>query len=401
MKFKKKKSGKPTPIPSLRLLYIINVDWYFNLHWIERAKSAVEAGYDVHVVLGATSRDNLDKIEAAGITIHEISLSRKSFNLIKELVTAANILHRIRKVKPDVVHTVTIKPNIYGGFFCRLLGIPFAASVTGLGTLFSPDRKGLSLFVQKVFTRVYRLVFGGESSVTFFENHEDLNYMVSGGMVKGEQAVKVAGAGVDVGLFAFAPEPVAPPINILFAARLLYEKGLSELVEAVSMLSEKGYDASLLVAGIVDQDAMGAIPVKVLEQWDARGLITWLGQISNMPELFARSHIVCLPTVYGEGIPRVLIEGASCGRALVATDVPGCREIVVDGVTGVLVKPGSVENLADALAKLINDDEYRRELGRNGRRLVEENYRSEIVVRSTLEIYLRLTEKRKRKRANP
>ena len=372
---------------SIKLLYIINVDWYFMLHWLDRANAAKESGYDVHIAMAFTEERYRQSLENAGFALHQIPLSRKSINPLTELRSMLAINKVIKQLQPTLVHSVTIKPNIYAGIACQRYSIRAIASITGLGTTFSNSHYGLAAIAQYAIRKLYKKAFSGRQSSVLFENKDDLSSMVGSNVINKEQAIHIPGAGVDTTLYTVSPEPPSPPVRILFAARLLKNKGLSDLVEAIHRLSKEHESIELVVAGIIDNDARGKIPIKQLEQWQQQGLIQWLGQVDDMPALLNRVNIVCLPTRYGEGIPRILIEAAASGRVLIATDVPGCREIIIHKKNGLLVKPGDQNELINALRTLINEPATRKKMGYWGRQLIEQKYSTNIVIRKTLDIY--------------
>lgn len=357
------------------------------LHWLDRANAAKESGYDVHIAMAFTEERYRKALENAGFTLHEIPLSRKSINPLTELRSILAINKVIKQLQPALVHSVTIKPNIYAGIACQRHSIRVIASITGLGTTFSNSNYGLAAIAQYAIRKLYKKSFSGKQSSVLFENKDDLSSMVNSNIINKEQAIHIPGAGVDTIRYTVSSEPLSTPVRILFAARLLKNKGLSDLVEAVHQLSVEHESIELVVAGIIDNDARGTIPIKQLEKWQQQGLIQWIGQIDDMPALISSVNIVCLPTRYGEGIPRILIEAAASGRALIATDVPGCREIIVHKKNGLLVKPGDQHQLIDALRTLINEPATREKMGYFGRQLIEQKYSTTIVIRKTLDIY--------------
>lgn len=372
---------------SYKLLYIINVDWYFMLHWLDRANAAKKAGYEVHIVMGLSQECHRETLEKLDFIVHDIPLSRKNLNPPLELRTIRAIHRIILQQKPDLIHSVTIKPNIYAGILCRFHSIKNVASITGLGTTLSSDKGRVLAITSHGIKYLYRIAFGGRQCQVLFENRDDLELMVSSNIIKRQQCTYIPGAGVNTTLYRTRTEP-PPPVKILFAARLLKNKGLLDLVEAVQHIkAHNDSSVELLVAGIVDNDAHGTIPIPQLEKWQDQGLIRWLGQIDDMPNLIQNVHIICLPTQYGEGVPRILIEGAACGKPLVATNVQGCREIIIDGENGILVTPGNKEELISALQRLIGDPDTRAAMGHKGRKHVENQYSDQIVISKTLEIY--------------
>jgi glycosyltransferase involved in cell wall biosynthesis len=371
------------------LLYTINVDWYFQSHWLQRAEAAQQAGYRV-IVLTHFSRPDLKRLfEAQGLECINLDVSRSGLNPIKELRTVVALYRAVRRIRPHLIQTITIKPNLYGGLIAKLLRIPMVSSISGLGIIFSSDsmtHQAIRFWVEKV----YRFIYARPGCKVLFQNVDDCRRFVTDHVVQQEQTVVIPGSGVDLAQYAFAPEPNNRPPIVLFAARLLRDKGLHTLIKAAKQLSARGCHFTLQVAGILDPSVPTAIPEQQLIEWDNAGLIDWLGQRNDMPGLLARTNIVCLPTFYGEGIPRILIEAAACGRACVATDIPGCREIVRQGENGLLVPAHDPDALASALQTLIEAPALRRRMGEHGRNMAEQRFSLERVVDQTLAVYRKL-----------
>lgn len=373
------------------LVYCINVDWYFALHWLDRAKAAQEAGFTVHVVTNFTKPELKRQFESHGFICHFLQISRKSLSPFVELKVLADFWGQIRKLRPDLVHCVTIKPNIYGGLVCRMLRVPYIMSITGRGGVFS-GTGGRNRMVRLLVKSLYKIV--GKSPVAgfIFENEDDLDFFVGNKITSSDNGRVIKGAGVDVDTYKFASPPTNQPPIIFFAARLLKWKGLDDLVSAARILRQKGVEFVLQVAGIIDSDCLDAVPERQLVAWHEEGILHWLGQRQDMNLLLAQSDMVALPTTYGEGVPRILIEAASTGRPLVATDVAGCRDIVIDGFNGLLVPSHNPPLLAEALKKLIESKQLCQEYGKNGCRLVEQEFDQRIVIRKHLEVYQHITQ---------
>ena len=371
-----------------RLLYVINVDWYFCLHWLARARAAQKAGYEVHVATRITDSQYHLVMNAQGFHVHPIHLGRKSINPYQELRSKREISTLIKAVSPALVHAITVKPNIYAGAACRKLKIPCVMTVAGLGSVFS-SRGWKKELAKRVITRGYRRVLRNNHQATLiFENQDDAEFFITQRLATAAQINVIPGAGVDTKQFAYQPpREVQLPYRVLFAARLLWDKGLAELIEAVDIMRGKGLVVELLVAGIVDHDNSNAIPLRQVEQWHAEQKINWLGQIKAMAKLIASADVVALPTTYGEGVPRILIEAAAIGRPIVATDVTGCRDIVKNGGNGILVPPWDVNELSIALEKILNSAELREKLSVAGRKLVEMSFCQEKVIDSTIKVY--------------
>lgn len=369
-----------------KVVFVINVDWYFNLHWLERALFLVRNNYDVYVITKFQNEQLRELLSKKGIKCRSIELNRSSVNVLNELKCSISLYCALSKINPDLIHAVTVKPNIYSGLINRFFWKkPIVYSVTGLGAVFSSNGMKF-LLIKKVITAIYRFISSNNSKF-IFENGDDFNQFHELGILK-ENGVVVKGAGVDIN--TFKPKPFLADNNVLFAARLLKDKGLDTLIESVEILKNKGVDIKLNVAGIIDNDVNDAISIHELEALHNKGTINWLGSRTDMVDLINENNVVCLPTRYGEGVPRILIEGAACGRALVATDMSGCRDIVVDGKNGFLVPPSDSKMLAKKLAILLNDKLLCEEFGRFGRNLVERHYSNELVFSKTISIYREL-----------
>ncbi|WP_299685911.1 glycosyltransferase family 4 protein [uncultured Vibrio sp.] len=367
-----------------KLVFVINVDWYFKLHWLDRAKYFQSLGYDIHIITSFTDDKILNELSSEGINCYKIDLSRKSLNIVREFRTTMKIKNVLSEIKPDIIHCITIKPNIYVGVINRLiLKKKIVYSITGLGSVFSSNKNKFKI-IKKFVISLYRFVSINHSKF-IFENSEDYDLFKNNNILKYSNGVVIKGAGIDLSLFEKSRH--TPCLSILFAARLLEDKGLRILIKACQQLRKEGIPIRLQVAGIIDLDVTSAIPMKEINQWNDNGDIEWLGNIKDMPKLIKSSHIICLPTMYGEGVPRILIEAASCQRPIVTTDVPGCRELVEHNITGLLSKPGDLESLKNCIRTIILNDEKAYSIAYNARKKVEVEFSQEIVFRKTLEVY--------------
>ncbi|MBF0236063.1 MAG: glycosyltransferase family 4 protein [SAR324 cluster bacterium] len=372
------------------LIYINNVDWYFCLHWLERAKAARNSGYEVWVFVPITDPKVSEKIRSNNLHIIDIKLNRTGVNPFKELHTFIDLYRKIKGVSPDFIHNITVKPNIYGSLIGKILHVPVVSSVTGLGFVFLNQsfRGAILRFIVK---GLYRVVCTPNKCRLLFENKDDQYLMVSEGLITLNKTNYVPGAGINTDKFAYHDELTTLPVRILYAGRILWDKGIQELVDASDILKKRQLAFEIIVAGIIDIDNPSSISESNLNEWQRKNLIKWIGPQTNMPELIASTHIVVLPS-YREGLPSILAEAASCGRPIVATDVPGCREIVRHEENGLLVPPKNSEALANALERLIKDPEMRRKMGERGRQIVINNFSDKIVIEKTLEIYRELLE---------
>lgn len=309
-------------------------------------------------------------------------------NPVKEFFSLFELFRLIRRLKPDLVHLVTIKPVIYGGIAARLAKVRIViGAISGLGYVFIND--GMILrFVRKLSEMAYRLAFANPRAMAIFQNKDDRSFFIKRGLVKIEKTVLIRGSGVDTNVFKRRPEP-AGEIVVTLASRLLWDKGVGEFVAAARLLKERGVSARFVLVGDTDAGNPRAVPETQLTAWRDLGVVEWQGSRKDMPEVFAASHVVCLPS-YREGLPKVLLEAAASGRPLIATDVPGCREVVRDDVNGILVPPKDAPRLADAIERLVSDPELRCRFGQQSAILAESDFSLSRVLQETLAFYSRL-----------
>lgn len=366
------------------LLMVVNDATFFRSHRWPLALAAREAGWRVEVASAPDAA--LDWIGAQGIPAHPVPFRRKGRNPLNEIKTLVSLLRLYRRVRPDLIHHITIKPILYGGLAARILRIPAVVNaVTGLGYLFS--KCGIRAWAaQKVVKAGYRLSLGYSRAVAVFQNPDDLRDIW--GAVGHQRSMIIPGAGVDTAEFAFTEEPLGVPLVVL-AARMLWSKGVGDFVDAARRCYVQGLAARFVLVGDSDSGNPEAVPVDVLRRWNAEGAIEWWGRREDMPEVLQQAHVVVLPTTYREGVPKVLIEAAAVGRPLIATDMPGCREIVCHNDNGLLIPPRDPEALATAIGELIADPVCRRRMGQRGRERVVEQFRLDKVLKETLDIYKR------------
>jgi glycosyltransferase involved in cell wall biosynthesis len=371
-----------------RLLFIVNDTGFFVSHRLPVAVAAREAGFEID--LAALDTGGLEKVRAHGITYHPLAVDRTGVNPLRDVRLLCQLVRLIRAVRPTIMHTVTIKPVLYGGIAARWLKVPsLVCAVSGLGLVFvGGDRKASS--VRWVVRALYRLALGHRNSCAIFQNPDDCRHMVDAGLVASEQTVLIRSSGVDVAIFQPSPPPPGPPIVIL-PARLLWPKGVGEFVEAARLLLQGGVAIRMALVGEPPPQHRASVTRSMIEAWVDQGLIEWWGHQSDMAQVYARSHIVCLPSYYGEGVPRALIEAAACGRPIVTTDTPGCREVVRHEENGLLVAPRAPKALADALRALAENAALRIEMGRRGRERAVAEFSLDRVVAATLAVYERLS----------
>jgi glycosyltransferase involved in cell wall biosynthesis len=346
-----------------RVLFVVNAPEFFLSHRLPLALAARCEGFDVHVCTGpgASSR----KIEELGFVHHSFPLSRSGKNPLAEVNSLRGLYRLMIRLKPDLVHLVTIKPVLYGGFAARFARVPcVVAAVSGLGSVFVSQ--GLKARVlRKAVEILYRLALGHHRLRVIFQNPDDRATLVSLGALREDQAVLIRGSGVALADYPMVPETDGVPV-VAFAARLLKEKGVLEFVEASRILKNRGVDARFWLIGTPDPGNPSSVDASDVAGWAAEGLIESFGYRDDIAALFAQSHVVVLPSYYGEGLPKVLIEAAACGRAVVTTNHPGCRDAIESGKTGVLVPVRDATALADTVQILLADAGLRRRMGEAG-----------------------------------
>ncbi|WP_454675368.1 glycosyltransferase family 4 protein [Achromobacter pestifer] len=367
-----------------RLMFVVNNPAFFMSHRVPVAQAAQQAGYDVHVATmdGPAVAD----IQALDMTHHAIPMTRSGKHPLQELGTLLALLRLFRRVRPDVVHLVTIKPVLYGGIAARLARVPgVVAAISGLGFVFLSNSLKMRL-VRSVVARLYRIALGHPNSRVIFQNANDRDMLKSLGAVRDEQVVMIRGSGVDLTSYRALPEPSSPPVVVTMVARLLRDKGVQEFVQAAQILRQRGVPVTMQLVGGVDAGNPASATQDEVDAWKRDGAVQVLGERSDIADLYAASHIAVLPS-YREGLPKSLIEAAACGRAVVTTDVPGCRDAIEPNETGLLVPVRDAQALADAIARLVDDTALRLSMGNAGRVLAEREFDIARVARIHVALY--------------
>lgn len=365
-----------------RILILVNDLPFFISHRLPIAIAALNSGYDVHVA-AAFDRDN--DLSRSGLILHKLPLSRSGRSLRGEIKTLISIFRLFRKVKPDLVHAVTIKPVLYGGLAARLAGVPAVVSaVSGLGAIYIANGLGASL-LRFFVNMVYRVALGHSNMKVIFQNPDDKQHFVSSRLVSVDKTVIIRGSGVDLDQYPFVAEPDGMCV-VAMAARLLLDKGLAEFVEAAKLLHQRGVQVIMRVIGNIDPDNPASAKSHQVEQWKQSGEVEFVGFRSDIAHQYSIAHIACLPS-YREGLPKSLVEAAACGRAVITTDVPGCRYVIEPEKTGVLIPVRNASALADAVERLVRDPDERRRMGAAGRELAEREFGIGGVVAAHMHIY--------------
>ncbi len=364
-----------------RLLYLITEDWYFWSHRVDLARAALKAGYEVIVATRVT--DHGEQISAEGFELAPLGLVRRSHNPFRELMAITELIRLYRRVKPDVVHHVAMKPILYGSLAAWCAGVPVVINAfAGLGYTFMDERNRLLRWGMKT---ALKWVLYLRRSTVVVQNHDDQNRLVEEGVVAASHTRIIAGSGIDLAVYSFQPPPVGMPVVVL-PARMLWDKGIREFVEAARHLKGNGVSARFILVGRRDDHNPAAIPESRLVEWVREGAVEWWGHRDDMLTVYAAATLVVLPS-YREGLPKVLLEAAACGKAIVATNVPGCREIVQDRFNGLLVAPRNSALLAAAIEELLFNPQMREVMGRRSRDRVMAEWSGPLIAEQVLSLY--------------
>lgn len=367
-----------------RILFVTNVDWFFISHRFVLAEEARKRGFEVIVTAEDTGRSQ--EIRDKGIHFINLSISRSGTNPFKELLTLINIYKIYKKINPDIVHHITLKPVIYGSIIARVLKIKGVVNaVSGLGYNFT---KGRQSYVQKAMLYIMRLGFSRKKLVVIFQNENDQEELTDLGIINsGNEIVRIKGSGVDLEKYYESPFPTFNRIKILLPSRMLWDKGVKELREASKILKEKySNKIEFILSGLADEDNRAGVPTSYLKSWDDGEYVKWIGYQKNMLKIYQNSHIVVLPS-YREGMPKALLEACAVGRAIITTNAIGCKETVDEGVNGFKVSVASSIELANALEELINNHDLIKQMGHNSRAKAEKEFDVKNVIEKHMEIY--------------
>lgn len=371
----------------MKLLFICNVDWFFKSHRLAFALAAQSIGFQVHIATSITTCEKL--FISYGFHVHQVDFKRSSQNPILLTVNFFRILYLYLRLRPQVVHLVTIQPVILGGLAARIVGqknIVFA--VSGLGHVFT----SLSFFGRcrkKLILVFYRISLSVRSKRIIFQNCDDRNCLDSVCHFDPHQIRMIPGCGVDLDFFYFSKAPTTPLV-VTMASRLLRTKGVIEFFQAAHYLYLKNTNIKFQIVGESDIENPASLTPKDIESMSSSPFIEFLGHRDDLNDIFAHSSIIVLPS-YLEGFPKVLCEASASGRAIITTDVPGCRDVIDPGITGILVQPRNFIALAEGIEYLSNNIELIEKFGLNARRKAEESFDLNLITCQHLLIYSELT----------
>lgn len=373
--------GRPAP----RLIYVVTEDWYFLSHRLPMARAARAAGFEVHVATNV-GEDAAD-IREEGFILHPVRFARGRLSPLRTVRTILALRRLYRTVNPAIVHYVAMQPTLLG--ILASFGSKFAVvyAITGLGYAFVAD-SSKTRSLRRGFRRLLLLGLNRDRAVGLVQNPDDREVLANVG-IKPERIALIPGSGVDADRFRPIPEPDGQ-VTVAFVGRMLADKGVRTLMEAQRILRASGIPCDLLLAGTPDPANPTSIPQIEVAGWGRESGVTWLGHVADIATVWRRAHIAVLPSRGGEGVPKSLLEAAALGRPLIATDVPGCREIVIHEKTGLLVPVDDPQALAAAILRLVRSSQQRVRFGVAARRLVDERFAADLVGRATVALYQRL-----------
>lgn len=368
---------------SATLAMIAGEDWHFLSHRLGLALAAREAGLQVVVIVPPGKRT--DEIRAHGLTVETVPISRNLGGVWRDLAAVWRVARVCRRHRVALIHAFALKPILVGALAARLSGVAaLTATISGMGYMFISSSAKARL-LRALVLGVFRLLLGRRGTAVIVQNKDDFA-AVTTTIAKPAQTHLIRGSGVDPNAWPPLPEPEAEPPLAVLPARMLWDKGVGELVDAARLLRARGVPIRLALVGDADPGNPRCIPPDQLRAWAAEGLVEWWGHQTDMVSVWARAHIAVLPS-YREGLPKALLEAAACGRPAITTDVPGCRELVEHDANGLLVPVREAAPLADALERLATSPEDRRRLGAEARRRIETEFADTIVHERIVDLY--------------
>jgi glycosyltransferase involved in cell wall biosynthesis len=367
--------------PPRRLLYVVNEDWAFLLNRLPMARAARKAGFEVHVATRVG--DGADAIRAEGFILHPIPLQRGGISPLSAIPAVLALRQITSRIKPDIAHHSGLQCCVYGSIAAFGKKFPYVSALTGMGYVYTSATWRTRL-LRTILKWLLPSLLDRPGDIVLVQNPDDRAAMINLGISEA-RIVLIPGSGVDTDALQPLPEPEGP-ITYGFAGRLLTDKGIRALVAAHDIVRRQGLETKLLIAGNPDPANPASLSLQEVNEWTERPGITWLGHIKDISSLWQRCHFAILPS-HREGLPGSLMEAAACGRAMIATDAPGCREIVIDGQTGLLVPIEDPQALAQAIVKLATSPELRARYGNAARELVVSKLSAKIIGEQVVRLY--------------
>jgi glycosyltransferase involved in cell wall biosynthesis len=377
--------------PKKKLLYVVNVPAFFISHRLPIAIAAKKEGWNVQLITGQEASVEMGTyseyvLADAGVAHILTAFQSIGLNPLREVFGLLQVIFSVEKNKPHIIHSASPKGNIYGGIAARLCRVPkLVVAVSGMGFLFTGQAGLAKRGIQSLYLALLSWIFKHSSCTVIVQNKDDWNNFLDKKLLKESQLVLIPGSGIDLQSYSDITPEMAEKIVVL-PARMLRDKGVFEFVSAARILKEQGCTWRFALVGAADYKNPSAINVSQINAWVTEGVVEYWGYQQDMVAVLKQAGIVCLPS-YREGMPKVLLEAAAAGRAIVTTDVPGCRDAICPNRSGLLVKKENSADLADALATLMQDNDKRVEFGLYGREFAVENFDINSVVSKTLSIY--------------
>ena len=370
-----------------KLLFLVNVDWFFVSHRLPIAIEAISKGYEVHVATTVTSKRAM--LEELGLIVHDIDIPRSSISIYAALKNLLEIISLFRHIKPSIVHLVTIKPILLGGIAARIAKVDgVVAAISGLGFVFIDQ--GYFAELRRLFVKIiYRISLGHHNLQIICQNVNDFQDIQEITNLPNTAFSLINGSGVSLKQFKYVPLDSQQIPKIIMASRLLKDKGVNEFVAAAKIVKNSNIKAKFILVGEPDPENPSSIEMGVIADWIESGTIEYWGQREDMHNVLSQATIVVLPS-YREGFPKILIEAAACGRAVITTDVPGCRDAIYNNITGLLVPSKNIESLAQAVTSLVSNLSDCHKMGLEGRKMAEEKFDSNIITAEHFCIYNQL-----------
>jgi glycosyltransferase involved in cell wall biosynthesis len=368
-----------------KILFVVNIDWFFESHRLEIAKRAMAKGYEVHVACKNTGR--FEFFEDQGMKTHQINFSRSDTNIFNNINTLHKLNSVINKINPDICHFITVKPVIFGGLISVFnFGFKPVFSVTGLGSSFLSDRL-LAKVRSYLLSKFYSYIFRKKNSFTIFQNTSDIFYIFRSNKSYAKNFKLIAGSGVDLQLFKPMEKNFYDPLKVVMASRALSDKGVSEYFKAADVIKNKfnsGIDFSFY--GDPDPENPTSLTLAQLKDFNLNNAVNICGFCDSMHEVLKNAHILILPS-YREGFPKIVMEASACGCISIVTDVPGCRDAILPGKTGFLVEKKSVNSIVETLEYCMNNRHTLPEMSNMSRIHAESNFSIQKIVDEHLQIY--------------
>ena len=375
-----------------KILYIINEAYFFLSHKSELASYVNNLDYEVSVAVPydhvwAPKNFNVSELIERGYIVHQYKLSRRGQNIFREIFSFLAILKIIYIAKPDILHLMTIKPIIYGGISTYFFKVPnIIFSITGLGQIFTA--KGKIATLRKICISIFlKFIFYKKNCKVIVQNSNDYKNLVDKKIISKDKLYTIKGSGINLDKYFFSIEPKNSIPYVIMASRLIWEKGIDDFVEAAKICKKKNINVKFVIVGDTQPSNPRSIPVEELEKWQEDKIIEWWGRREDMVNVISKSTIFCVPSKYGEGVPKVLMEAISIGRAVVVSNCPGCIELIDDSINGYVYPMGNSEALSQKIIELLNEPGLRKKFIKSAYNKISKDYISKDVIAKTVELY--------------